>query len=56
MINLILKCVFLVLAIVYGFSCFGRLFRKQSVSTNAMFLMAIGIVGFIAFQFKWIAF
>ncbi len=56
MINSILKCVFLVFAIVYGFSCFGRLFRKQGVSTNAMFLMAIGIVGFIAFQFGWLAF
>ena len=50
-IEIILKCVFLFLGISYGFTCFGRLFRKEKIYSLQTFLMAIGIVGFIAVQF-----
>ena len=53
MVTIILKCVFLFLAIVYGFTCFARLVYGKSVSGAQAALMAIGIVGFCAVQW-WI--
>ena len=50
-IEIVLKCVFLFLGISYGFTCFGRLFRGERVHSLQTFLMAIGIVGFVAIQF-----
>lgn len=42
-----IKFIFLVLAIVYGFTCFGRLFRGQEVHMGQILLMAVGIAGFV---------
>lgn len=44
----ILGCVFLVIAIMYGFRCFAGAIYRTDISTAQMFLMAIGIVGSIA--------
>ena len=52
-IKIVLKCVWLFFAITYSFTCFGRLIRKQDVHGAQIFLMALGIVGFITLQF-WI--
>ena len=46
----ILKIMCLCLAIMYGFTCFGRLFTKQNVSSFQIMFMAMGIAGFIALQ------
>lgn len=56
MINTILKIIFLIIAVAYSYSNTARVFRGQSVSSVQVLLMAIGIVGFIAFQFGWLAF
>ena len=48
---IILKCICLLLAIVYGFSNIVKSFRGHSVSDFQMWAMAIGIVGFIYLQF-----
>ena len=56
----ILKCIFLVLGIVYGMSNLVKIlfvFRRvssQKITTTQFFLMAIGIVGFLALQFNWL--
>lgn len=47
---LVFKIVFLTLAIVYGFACFGRLYRKQPVYQPQIFFMGLGMAGFIALQ------
>ena len=47
----ILKCICLLLAIVYGFSNTVKAFRKMNVSEFQMLAMGIGIVGFIYLQF-----
>lgn len=47
----ILKCICLLLAIVYGFSNTVKAFRKMNVSEFQMWAMGIGIVGFIYLQF-----
>lgn len=47
----IIKCIFLFLAITYGFSNTVKAFRKMAISEAQMFLMGIGIVGFIYLQF-----
>ena len=44
----ILTIMFAFIAIVWTFTCFGRLFRKESVNAPQIFLMAIGIVGTMA--------
>ena len=44
------KCVFLLLAIVYGFSNVVKAFRKLKIYNAQLFLMGIGIVGFIYLQ------
>lgn len=47
-----IKFICLILAITYGFVCFGRLYRKLEIKTGQIILMAIGIAGFITLQ--WI--
>lgn len=42
-----LKLICLIVAIAYGFTCFGRLYRNQSVSELQIIFMDIGIAGFI---------
>lgn len=49
--NIILKCLFLFIAIAYGFTCFGRLVRGQAVSSLQVFLMVSGVVGTVAMWF-----
>lgn len=53
MIILVLKCLFLFLAILYGFSNIGKVFLKNNIGSGQLLLMTIGIVGFILIQF-WI--
>ena len=48
----IIKLLCLLLAILYGFSNIAKLIRGQRISSIQVFLMAIGIVGFIAIQFN----
>lgn len=50
----ILRIIFLLLAIVYGFSNTIKAVRGQRIGSIAVWLMAIGIVGFIAIQFDWV--
>lgn len=50
----ILKCAFLIVGIVYGFGNIGRIIYKKSISDLQLFIMAIGIVGFLALQFNWL--
>ena len=56
----ILKCMFLVLGIVYGMSNLIKILFAlisddlQKITTAQFFLMAIGIVGFLALQFNWL--
>lgn len=56
----ILKCIFLVLGIVYGMSNLVKILFvlirsvSQKITTTQFFLMAIGIVGFLALQFNWL--
>ena len=47
----ILKYVFLTFAIRYTFSNFGRLFSGQGVKSATMWIMSIGISGYLLFQF-----
>lgn len=47
MIEFVLSGVFWVLTIMYGFTCFGRLFRGERIYSTQVFLMAIGITGLI---------
>ena len=56
MINTILKIIFLIIAIAYCYSNTARIFKGQAVCSFQIFLMAIGIVGFISFQFEWLVF
>lgn len=56
MINTNLKIIFLVIAVAYTYSNTVKTFRGQGISSRNIFLMAIGIVGFIAFQFEWLVF
>lgn len=56
MINTILKIIFLLLAIMYGFSNVVKAFKGLEINDVQIMLMAIGIVGFIAFQLEWLAF
>lgn len=56
MINTILKIIFLIIAILYSYSNTAKICKGQAVSNAQMLLMAIGIVGFIAFQFEWLVF
>ena len=51
MIEIVLKILFLTIAICYSFTCFARLVRGQAVSGAQTWLMAVGIVGFVALQF-----
>lgn len=44
----ILGCVFMVIAIMYAFCCFGSLYYKQSVPMIRIIIMAVGIVGTVA--------
>ena len=56
MINTILKIIFLIIAVIYFYSNTAKVFRGQAISSFQIILMAIGIVGFIAFQFNWLVF
>lgn len=47
MTKIILFSLFCFLTVVYGFTCFGRLFRNQRVSNAQTMLMGIGITGLI---------
>lgn len=46
-----IKCICLLLAIIYGFSNVAKFARNQTIHGVQIFLMAVGIVGFIYFQF-----
>jgi len=46
----IIKCIFLFLTIVYGFSNTVKVFRKLEINDFQILLMGIGIVGFIYLQ------
>lgn len=48
---IILKAIFLLWAIVYGFGNICRAANKQDISAMQMWLMGIGVVGFITLQF-----
>lgn len=48
---MILKCICLFLAILYGFSNTVKAFRNMNISSMQLLLMTIGIVGFIYLQF-----
>lgn len=48
----ILKYVFLIMAIVYGFSNITKVIYKKSITSPQLLFMAIGIVGFISIQFN----
>lgn len=47
---LAIKFICLVFAIVYGYSNTAKVFRGQSVTDMQMFLMGIGIAGFVFLQ------
>lgn len=47
---IVLKCIFLLVAIMYTFSNIVRAFRNQPISNTQIILMAAGIVGFIYLQ------
>lgn len=47
----ILKIIFLILAIMYTFTCFGRVIRRQAVHSMQTFLMALGVAGFVVLEF-----
>lgn len=47
----LLKCICLALAIIYGFSNIVKAFRNFNIGTIQVLLMTIGIVGFIYLQF-----
>lgn len=49
-----LKIIFLFLAIAFSFINVGRLIAKQYISLTNIFLMAMGITGFIVLQFNLI--
>lgn len=50
MVMIIAKFVCLFLAVAYGFTCVGRVFKGQQVHTLQTFLMAFGAAGFILLQ------
>mgnify|MGYP003296720318 CR=1 FL=1 len=56
MINTIFKIIFLIIAVAYSYSNTARICKGYAVSSAQVLLMAIGIVGFIAFQFEWLVF
>lgn len=45
-----LKFICLVLAIAYGFCCFGKLRNGQSINSVQIIAMTVGIAGFIIIQ------
>lgn len=47
----VLKYIFLMIAIMYTFTCIGRACRRQNVSSFQVFSMAAGIAGFCFLQF-----
>ena len=47
------KFIYLFLAIFFGFSNIVKAFRGLAITNTQLFLMAIGIVGYIYFQF-WV--
>ena len=49
----ILKFICLALAITYGFSNVGKLFRGRYVGAFQIWFMAIGIAGFVTLQWLW---
>ena len=49
---ILLKFICLFLAVGYGYSNTVKAIRGQSISSEIMFLMALGIVGFVFLQFK----
>ena len=56
MINIVLKIIFLIIAIMYTYANTARVIRGQHVSSAQLFSMAAGIVGFITFHFEWLVF
>ena len=54
MIRTIFKIIFLVLAIVYTFSNIVKTIRNQNLEASPIWMMAIGIVGFLAIQLEWV--
>lgn len=56
MTNIILKIIFLIMAVMYGYSNTAKVFKGQRVTGIQIFLMALGIVGFVSIHFEWIVF
>lgn len=52
MILIIMKIIFLLYAIVYGFGNIVRAFRGTAIHSLQLVLMSVGIVGFIVIQYK----
>ena len=48
---ILLKCICLSLAIIYGFSNVVKAFRKMDIGSGQLLLMTVGIVGFVYLQF-----
>lgn len=47
---LIAKFICLLLGIVYGFSNIAKVYCKQNISSAQMFMMGLGITGFVFLQ------
>lgn len=52
MILTILKIIFLFMAVAYSFTNIARIIVKQNIPPINVYVMSIGIVGFIVLQFK----
>lgn len=52
---IMLKSISLVIGCVYGFSNIGKLFYKQQIGGLQIWMMCLGIVGFIMIHF-WLGF
>ena len=52
---IILKALLLAVGCVYGFSNIGKLMRSQEIYGSQIWLMVIGIIGFVTIHF-WIGY
>lgn len=51
--KIVIFAICLFLAIMFGFTCIGRLIRGQSISYATIALMSLGLVGVIIFLILW---
>lgn len=49
---IILKIIFLFLAVLYGITVAIRTYYKQTIESSHLLLLSIGIVGFVVLQFN----